>query len=315
MSNTNDNTITNDNNTGPNALDISRDCTLVGLSIRSFGGNVKDKGTSAEVASDNGADDDRVAVYLSVLPKDVRKPIQQKAGEARRYLDSQTCPWDTGLRLLPNVRRDAVVARLSDFQREYFELVKENILDRYDDLARAASAGLGSLFAKVGFPTREQITAKYEFDIKVDLAPSPSDIRLNHVSPKARLEIENAIAKQNAARVQVAHEHVVRTITEALEAICTKLPKFEDGEIKRFEDSLLGNLADAVEVLPSLNVTGDPAVAEAIAKARGIVAKAQLPVLRDKAKPEAKAHRKEVVKAAGDILAALKSGAVSGSIK
>jgi hypothetical protein len=309
--------MTTNNFTSPavKALDISRDCTLIGLSIRTFTGNVKDKGTSADVASNNGADDDRVSVYLSALPKDVRKPIQQKAGEARRYLDSQTCPWDTGLRLLPNTRRDVVVAKLQEFQTEFFDLVKEHILDRYSELERAAQNGLGSLFAKVGFPAKDTIEEKYEFEVKVDVAPSPADLRLNHVSPKARLEIEATIQKQNDARVKVAHEHVIQTITSALEAIVTKLPKFEDGEIKRFEDSLIGNLTDAVEVLPSLNVTGDPVLADACNKARAIIAKAQLPVLRDKAKPEAKAHRKEVAKAAGDILSAIKSGAVTGSIK
>lgn len=304
------------NNTYANTLDIARDCSLVRLKTKNYTGTVKDRVGSADFAASEGVGGtDRVSVYLSAIKKEDREQIQKIAGEARRWLDSKTLPWDTGVRLVPNTVRDAVVDGLRDFQKKFYAAVKANILDRYEDIRGQALADFPPhLLDRLKFPAAYEIERKYAFEIEADLVPDPSDVRLRHVSASGRSEIEASITRQNELRVRAAHEHVIGVIVKALEDIVTKLPKFEDGEIKRFEDSLLGNLLDAVEVLPALNITGDPAVSDACNRARTLVSKAKLPVLRDKKTPEAKEHRKEVVQAASGVLAALRTGAVKSSL-
>lgn len=300
-------------------FELCRDATLIRISASTFTGNVNDKELAEDLANSTRADVDRMGVLLRRIRKEDRLPAQQIVSEARRYLDSVGGQWDKdGHRLVPNVKRDEVMAKLDEFARRFHDAVRD-FLGRYDEIyANARKEMTPAIFDRVGFPSKGEIKEKYKFEIRQGVFPDPSDLRLSGVSPAARKEIEASVRAEQQDKMKEIHAQCVDRLTAALQRAVTQLPKFEKEEITRFEDSLVGSLLELCDVLPSLNITGDRTLETAIAKTRALFSKADLKLLRARGtadkEGEGKKARKEIVTAGKDLLSLLKGGAVKKKI-
>ena len=114
------------------------------------------------------------------------------------------------------------------------------------------------------------------------------------------------------------HKQVVEKLEAALSRVVTSLTEFNSGKIARFEDTMVTNLEELVEALPSLNVNNDRSISAAVTRARdlvsGLVRAAADKTLRDKKSDAGTEVRTEIAKQAGDILSKLKAGAVKAQV-
>jgi len=305
--------------TANNAFDIARDCTLVSIEGSLFPWSKRDDQAAANAASADHADSERFSAYVQRLTKEDRLPPQQKLSEARRFLDFPTgFKWDgKGSFAVVNTKLDSVVSKLETFRAEFYDLV-DQLCKRLPDLREQAKADLNGAYQRLGFPTEAEVRERYRFDIKQTAITHPDDIRLNHVSAKARMAIEEGTRKEYADKINELHKTVFEKLEAALSRVVENLTDFSSGKIKRFEDTMVTNLEELVEALPTLNVSNDRTIAAAVVRARDLVSglhkAAESNALRDKKSDVGEETRKEIAKQAGDILSKLKSGAVKASV-
>jgi hypothetical protein len=312
-------TATTNNYTTTNAFDFSRDSTLVGVEGSLYPWSKRDDAAAYNAANADSADADRFTAYVKLIPKEDRLKPQQILSEARRFIDfPKGIKWDkNGNSAIRNVELDGVLADLETFRQKFYAAVQE-LVDKLPELEAKARIELNGAFDRLGFPTAQEVQDRYSFDIRIGAAPSPDDLRCQGVSAKAKQQIEAAVRKEQDNKLADLHKQVVGALDAALSRVVNNLTDFSEGRIARFEDSLVTNLAELVEALPRLNVAGDRAVDQTIARSRGLLTGLQKALseqtLRDKKSEAGPKVRKEIATEAKDILSKLKAGAVSAKV-
>jgi hypothetical protein len=302
---------------GANGFNIARDCTLVKVSGSVYSWSKKDRTAADNAARADNADSSAYKTYVELIPTEERLRPQQIIAAARdRIAFPKEIKWDNdGRSAVHNTRLEATLEDLNQLKVQFHEAVDAICanLPKLEADARARGVPLDRL----GFPSEQELRDRYKFEIEVGAAIDPNDIRLNHVSEKAAEQIVLSVRKQADDKINNLHKQVVASLEAALGRVVSNLTEFSDGKIKRFEDSLITNLAELVECLPRLNVSNDRAVEHTIIRSRGLLDGLHKALaentLRDKeeAGPEV---RKKIATEASDILSKLKSGAVSAKV-
>ena len=117
------------------AFDMTKEATLVKLSITKYGGNKKDKGLAEESAEKHEMNADVVSTTLTVLDKTVTKIVGKIASAARTWLNHNAAVYDdTGWRMIRNSQFEKIRTQLEAYKLEFMEAVNENIISKYDAL-------------------------------------------------------------------------------------------------------------------------------------------------------------------------------------
>jgi prophage DNA circulation protein len=116
---------------------------------------------------------------------------------------------------------------------------------------------LGSLFDDKDYPDEGTLRAKFKFDI--DLAPlaTENDFRVD-LSEDELVKIRQQYASSTDAKISDAMKEVWDRLFAAVK---TMVERLSDPDAI-FRQSLVGNLQDLVQVLPSLNISGDQRLTE-----------------------------------------------------
>lgn len=304
--------------TTTNAFDFARDTTLVRVEGSLYPWSKQDRTASSNAASADQADEELFTTYVKLIPKEDRLKPQQILSDARALLNFPNhIKWDkNGNSAVRNVQLEGVLQDLQDLKVKFNDAVQE-LVAKLPELERRAKSKLNGAYTRLGFPTASEVVKRYSFDIHIGVAPSPDDLRCQGVSSKAKQQIEAAVRAEQQGKLTDLHRQVVSALDAALSRVVNNLTDFSEGKIARFEDTLVTNLAELVEALPQLNISGDRAVDQTIQRSRtlldGLQKATSEKTLRDK-NDTGKEVRKAIAKEAGDILSKLKAGAVSKSI-
>lgn len=225
-----------------------------------------DREVSEEVAKDHNADVERAGRYNKVLIN-VRSPEYQNvvkaAGAARRYHESRTLPWaQDGARILSAAMFDEyqreMVKHREGFGHAVTELVRE-----YPRLVEEQKQIVNGLFKPSDYPKQEELSRKFGFHIGIYPVPSADDFRValdnddvEAIRAKIEMEVEDTVKSAERER----WERLMRVVAHAVERLSN--PE------NRFQDSLIGNIQTAVEVLPKLALRDDPGFDEVLADVR-----------------------------------------------
>jgi predicted secreted Zn-dependent protease len=232
------------------------------------------------------------------------KAIAKNISEFRQdYLYTVTLPWgDDGWRLIPAQRISEFRAKFRHHEDIHNQLVQD-FLASYEDKIEKAKVDLAGLFSRTEYPSLEAVTAKYRFKLDWNSIADADDLRVQ-ISEEASGEIRKAITEATEAKLSRAVAETHKRAHEVVTAVVDRLTEDENGDHKIFRDSLIGNIRDLAEILPSLNVTNDPTLAKVAEDLHNKLGKLDPEVLRNEP-----AAAKAAVKTAQDILAEL-SGAI-----
>lgn len=227
-----------------------------------------DKKSTSEVTNAANATSDAVRVnkHLLASADTLLKDIAKKGGEARRYLDANSLPWDdAGNRLLSNEKAIEVVAKIGVMEREYRGMVDQFVND-YPVLRAQALANLGDLADPGEYPPPSEIRSK--FAMRLSLSPVPEgfgDVRTG-LSPVQA----SALQAQYEARVRMQFHTAIKDAWDRLRDNVSKIAdRMQAEEVtdkdgtkvirnKIFRDSLFENAQETCILLKSLNVFDDP---------------------------------------------------------
>ncbi len=237
---------------------------LASLTITQWSARKHDKRVSDQVARDHDASVDAGRYHKTLVAKEALKEIASVANEARGHHYTNTLPWaDNGARILP-------AANYWDYTQEQRAL-KERFLgavtrfcEGYPHYMVEAQTRLKRLFRADDYPLPEELSTKFHYEVAFAPLPAAEDFRvsLGEVEEaRIRADIEQRLAEATQAAMRDLWERIYSAVSHLRDRLDLYEVHPVSGNVQNpFRDSLVGNLRDLAELLPKLNVTGDPAL-------------------------------------------------------
>ena len=245
---------------------LSSRALIVSLSISQWAGRRLDREITDEVNQQHNAAADAGRYNKLLLPKEALAGIQKVVSATRTGFIERTLPWmDSGSRIMAADAYMAHTAWMRGQERKFSEAV-DAFLTTYPDHVNDARRRLGGLFKDEDYPTVEQLRGRFRMETHVLPVPTSDDFRVTMSEAQAeriRADIERHVTEATQDAVRNIYERVAELARRMVERLNAYKPaKGKDKAEGIFRDSLVENVRDMIEVLPALNITGDPALDE-----------------------------------------------------
>jgi hypothetical protein len=238
-------------------MDLSTKAMLAAVHISLWAARKHDRKASRDVATLNNANEE-AGRYNKRLFCEAPKldEIQTIAGHIRNYFYRFTLPWsDEGLRILPADLYFEFQAQMREFAAEFRYAVDE-FLDAYDSYVQEAKPMLGTLFHLKDYPSAEKVKEKFAFRPEILPIPTGDDFRVT-LSEDEQARIAHDIDVSTRAAIGDGMRDLWTRLYEVTHHMASRLADPE----ARFHGTLVSNVCDLVELLPRLNIVGDPHLA------------------------------------------------------
>lgn len=247
-----------------NTIKLEERALLVTLTMGQWSASKSDKEVSLEVTQKKKARSDSGTFRKQLISRKALKKIGQVRTAARTSHNTLTLPWnDDGSRIITTESYQHYAKVMRDYRIAMQNAVTE-FLEGYDDLVKQARQDLGDMFNREDYPDKGTIASKFYFDVEPKPIPVSTDFRAKVSNAEAKA-IAKDIEQRTKARLDAAMQDVWSRIATVTEKMITKLEEYtprvglHDAE-GVFRDSLVENVRDLANLLPSLNITGDPAL-------------------------------------------------------
>jgi hypothetical protein len=262
-----------------------------------------DKSATKEAKERAGADTKAgVKVYKSVIAADALDKVHSIAGAARIEHRKRTVPWAyDGPGAITAEGYPSYKAAMAAYEREFHTAVRF-FYSVYDAEREAAKGYLGGMFNPLDYPTTDSLREKFAFDVHSEPMPEADNFRVMGLAPELVDEIKKDIVDNNAKALDNANQSAWSRVIERVEKLKVGLEGYRPANGKNdkvegmFRDSLIGNIQELADMIPSINVTGD---ADLTRMQQRLIA---LTAYSAKDLRESDALRAEVAKQAGKVL-------------
>ena len=241
-----------------NYASLSSSTSLVELSIGQSTGRKKDKRASEELCDTKGASKKAAAVHKRLFGEcDELDAIQKCVSAARRTHEFMTVPWgNLGQRMLTTMQRPKYIEEMTGFQNEFHKLVEE-FGQAHPTILQNVYQELGALYDPNDYEDWSTLRNRFRFTLRHWPTPDTGDIRTD--LPKQALEemkadMEAAIQENLVA----ANNKLWQRLSKVCKNMSARLEPTTDGKKQRFNETLVSNVEDMVELMRTLNVTNDP---------------------------------------------------------
>ena len=248
--------------------DITEQSMLVRLTVSGWSGRVIDKKITAQVAEEAGADGNprNVGVYSKrLLHRDATKEVVQLAGSLRNEHRNLTMPWDDGAyRLLPTSLHPTYTQRMDYLIDKRFDAVTR-LLNNWEDYIDEARTRLGQLFDADAYPSKHEMQQTLTQEYAFIPVPNAKHFVLDSMKADLQESIKADFDKHIQAKIERTVLNIYARLREVTSNMADKLSDDldeEDGKPKVFRDTLVTNVTDLLELLPSLNLTGNAEITE-----------------------------------------------------
>jgi hypothetical protein len=297
---------------------------LATLNIGVWTARKVDKRVTAEVNAQHGADADAGRYNKLLIHKTALQELTDISGEARRLHYEVTLAWadGNGPRILSAPLYDRWISGMRALKVKHGPALARFVANYpayYDDARRR----LNGMFNESDYPAPGDIERKFYFEFRARPLPVSNDFRASIAEGEAaRIRAEIEAEHAHAARDML--KEVYGRIRDVLvredgRGLVDKLSAFRPSAGKGdkaegiFRDSLIGNVAELVALLPAFNVVGDPeltAITDRLAAlcprdmSEAAIAEAAEALRRDPARrADALAEARSIASAVSDYLA------------
>lgn len=246
-----------------------KNIALVGkLSITNWEAKKKAKSIEAKAEQDNGAKHGSITARKALLPgaKALEDIIKHSAG-MRTWWNQVSAPWfDNGMRVYNVAGHMNIMAAYGDMARHRDGLVAQ-FLSEYPELREKARFDLNDLFDEQEYPMPGDVARRFTCTFEVMPLPDTGDFRvIEGLTDEIAAQLQAAAEAKVHERVAEAMNTTVRRVVEAVKHMADRLGDYtrkEDNDEKRaFYESWVGNVQDLAALIPQLNLTYDPAIAQ-----------------------------------------------------
>jgi len=243
---------------------IAGKAMLVQLQINTWSAVAVDEDATTTAEMHHQAQTGSGTYRKRLIDKQALAEVAKAARAAREAHRKLTLPWsDKGERILPTRAHQEYLATLTGLQNA-FDVAVQGFMTAYAGHVQAAQASLGGLFKPDEYPDPADIAAK--FDMGWTFAPlaTGSDFRVDLPADEMQRMVEERDA-QVSANVEAAQRDLyarIHTSMSGLVEACQRIDKAQEGERVQLRQSLLDHVAEAATAASTLDLTGDPKLAE-----------------------------------------------------
>jgi hypothetical protein len=238
---------------------LAKKAILVSLNISHWKARKHDKRVTDKVNAEHHAKADAGRYNKLILPKDAIDPVEKIVGRARAYHIAHTLPWCGDARLLSVREYEEYAKAMLEFESE-FNAAKRTFLKNYESFVAQRRIDLNGMFNEKDYPSN--VEGKFSFGITPMPFADASDLRIELADAHAegiRAEIEKAV---NAAHRDAMNEPL-RRVLEAVGHMAERLTVYKPGDkgvraSGTFKDSLVENVLEIADLLPTLNIAENP---------------------------------------------------------
>ena len=299
---------------------LAKRALLVNVQIHCWGATKVDRKATAEVKLAHDACHDAGVFTKQLLAKETVERAQQIARACRKAHESLTLPWGgskAGYRLCPTEGFERWAEMVNKHKAEYFEAV-EKFFAEYERAVDERSRELNGLFNPDEYPTVEELRERYSFEREVMPVPTSKNFFAEVVADEADA-IREALEEKNGTMLTTATDEIFRRLHDRVSSLADALDGFEIKKViksrkrngrtiqteieeptRRLYDSMVDHLRDLVDVLPSLNLTGDARIQGFIDEVEDKLTKFDVDDFKQNT-PQAEKVRVDVQKDAADI--------------
>lgn len=260
---------------------------LVNLSIKTFANSRKDPDLTAEVQNKHKLSADAGKWLKVKLPEQALKPIKQYATIVRTYHYAHTLMWDEGYRLVTHAGRQSYEKAMCEFETGFQEHVAE-FMAQYPKWIEQSKIMHGKTWNPCDYPEPEAM--REQFKIAFQFLPIPES---QHFNTEMRSLYGAALEQHNQERIQEAVKETWQRVLDPVRSMADKLSSKD----AIFRDSLVDNIREIVQLVPTLNLTNDATMRQAAQ-----VIQDQLATLNPDTLRENKVMRKEAAEKAANIV-------------
>lgn len=234
-------------------MSIANNTMVVNLQISVWSGYKLDKGMTQKVTSEANAASDAARVNKHIVPKESLKEIITAQGALRTHFYTNTLPWgDNGDRLLPRLSFMDFMQAHGKLNEEFNNAVDNFVHEKYLRARDQAEFRMGEMFRSEDYPEPEQLRRRFAVNLDIHGVPTGHDFRVDMDTNTVDM-LRKQIEEKNQERVTSAMRDVWDRLADVLGHFANKM---SDDSV--FRDSTVKNLEELVDMLPALNVTGDP---------------------------------------------------------
>lgn len=292
----------------PKAKTMAEKAMLASLTIKGWSGRATDNEAAAHTAMHYQANAEWTKFTKALVNKGALKDVKKAEAAARATHKEFTLPWnEQGQRLLP-------AAAFHDYQtkmgqhRDDHEAAVDRLIADFDDLVEEARTELGGLFNPAEYPDSAELQAKFLFDMELTTLDVTGDFRVEMTNEEME-RLQDEITKRTETRLAAAMTDVYQRLHAVVTHMADRLRAYnpegegtdkEGNTVKRvenpFRDATLNNVREIVDLMPKLNVTGDPALDDLAREVRQNLLDADAKTLRtDEQKRAEVAQRAEEI--------------------
>ena len=223
-------------------MSIQKTCMVLNLQMSCWLGYRFDRGASEKLTDEASAVRDSARVNKHIVPKEFLQPIISARSSVQTHFYLKTLPWkDNGDRLISRAAFKPFVEDHQALVAKFDEVVSQFLTKDYLVAQDQAQFRMGSLFNPADYPTASELRHKFGINLDIDGVSNAYDFRLSNDEEVMQRRVTQAMGA------------LWQKLAEPLEKYAEKLA--EPDAI--FRDSLVGNLREMVELIPSLNFTDD----------------------------------------------------------
>ncbi len=234
---------------------ISKNCVLVNLTIRTWLANKQDSGVAAEVAQAKGVEDVKMGRYWkSLLPKCAEVDrINQVISQTRdfHYANSLAYMHD-GPRILPTSHYEVYKNTMAEL-RAQFDIAVLALIAKYDSLKLDAKKSMGSLYNELDYPDKDYVRTRYGIETIILPLPVTDSLLELGFDAAAAAEMKDRVEAELSDRFRKNAHALWEQLSKNVEGLLKTLgdPK------KAIQNRTLDVSRRLGQLLPKLNVLED----------------------------------------------------------
>jgi hypothetical protein len=230
---------------------------LATLTIHEWRAHRRDREITTAIAKDHGARPGAGCYTKTLVPRQFLACIAKARTAARATHHRLTLPWyDDGVRILPVELHLTYTDRLRAHRQRFLEAVAA-FLAAYEEAKAAARTTLGALYRETDYPASAALSGAFAMELRLQPFPAAQDWRVD--LPATTLE---RLRQDLQTDLEGAHRLALADLHQRLAAVVARLADTLAEPDKIFRDSLVGNIRQLCRLLPALNLTRDPELAQ-----------------------------------------------------
>lgn len=266
---------------------------LISLAISQWSGRKFDQNANETVKKAHKTKGEAGNFSKRLLPgAEELAEVHRQATQIRKFFYEQTLPWfNDGVRIMKSENYLPFLKKFNKMQNQY-EKACIQFIRVYPKLQKLAKSSLGTLYLKDEYPDIDELKKKFNCETKIQPLATEKDFRVDISESEKKKYVRNVKSAE-----RIAMQDCWKRTYEVVNNAATKLASKD----KIFRDSLIDNIKEMCDLLPSLNITDDPKLESKRLQVKKLVESLKPDDLREnkKDRKDAAAKLKEISKSMG----------------